>query len=165
MKVWGQAFARFAEAGGALCLFAVVVIVTLQIFARTVIGDAFIWPEEISVFLLIYLVFVGAAYNTQKDTHIKVSYFADRMPRRLNLGITLASHLLLLLHLIVLLWSMVPLSQALAISRSPALEWPMLMFFGVIPLAAAVMLILYFFITIKVIRTWVGRVGGKDVPR
>ena len=165
MKVWGHAFTRFAEAGGTLFLFAIVVIVTLQIYARTVIGDAFIWPEEISVFLLIYLVWVGAAYNVQKDSLIKVSYFADLMPRHLRFGITLASHLLVLLHLIALLWSMVPLSEALSISRSPALEWPMLMFFGVIPLAAAVMLILYVLITIKIIQTWVGGFSGKDVPR
>ena len=105
---------------GAVLLIAIVVVITLQIFARSVLGEAFIWPEELAVFLSIYLVFMGAAYNARRDTHIKVSFFANRMPRLMRFGITLTTHLLVLGHLGVLLWSMVPLSEALSISRSPA---------------------------------------------
>ena len=75
-------------------LIGIVLVITLQIFARTVLGEAFIWPEELAVFLSIYLVFVGAAYNARLDTHIKVSFFAQRMPRLMRFGITFITHLL-----------------------------------------------------------------------
>jgi TRAP-type C4-dicarboxylate transport system permease small subunit len=162
MKAWDRAFEKFSDLCGAALLIAIVVIITLQIFARSVLGEAFIWPEELSVFLSIYLVFMGAAYNARHDSHIKVSFFANRMPRLMRFGVTFITHLLVLGHLGVLLWSMVPLSEALSISRSPAMEIPMLIVFAAIPLSAALMLVFYTVITVGLVRDWR---AGTDIVR
>lgn len=165
MEIIDRAYAKGSEFVGALLLVAITAIILLQIVARSIVGNALIWPEELSVFLHIYLVFIGAAYNARLDSHIKISFFADRMPAHLRFIVTLAALLLVLMHLVILLWAMVPMSDALRISRSPALEWPMLMFFAVIPLAAALMLLFFGLMTARLIRDWVGRLGAKDDPR
>ena len=162
MKAWDRAFEKFSDVCGTVLLIAIVVVISLQIFARSVLGEAFIWPEELAVFLSIYLVFMGAAYNARQDTHIKVSFFANRMPRLMRFGISLTTHLLVLGHLGVLLWSMVPLSEALSISRSPAMEIPMLIVFAAIPLSAALMLVFYVVITVGLIRDWR---AGTDIVK
>ena len=112
MRALDRVFAKVSDISGALLLIAIVMVITLQIFARTVLGEAFIWPEELAVFLSIYLVFLGAAYNARQNTHIKVSFFANRMPRPVRFGVTFTAHVFLLCHLGLLLWSMVPLSEA-----------------------------------------------------
>ena len=163
MKAWDRAFERFSDLFGAALLIGIVLVITLQIFARAVLGEAFIWPEELAVFLSIYLVFVGAAYNARLDSHIKVSFFAERMPRLMRFGITFTTHLLVLGHLGVLLWAMVPLSEALSISRSPAMEIPMLIVFAAIPLSAAIMLVFYTVTTIGLVRDWRGGANSAGV--
>lgn len=165
MELLDRAYAKISEFAGALLLVAITAIVVLQIVARSIFGNALIWPEELSVFLHIYLVFVGAAYNARLDSHIKISFFSDRMPAHLRFVLTLAALVLVLMHLVILLWAMVPMSDALRISRSPALEWPMLMFFAVVPLAAALMLLFFGLVTGRLIRDWVARLGAKDGPR
>jgi len=160
MTAWDRAFAKVFDAAGAFLLIAIVAVIALQIFARTVLGEAFIWPEELAVFLSIYLVFLGAAWNARRNTHIKVSFFADRMPRPVRFGVTLAAHVLLLGHLGLLIWSMVPLSEALSISRSPAMEIPMLAVFVAIPLSAAAMLVFYMLAAAGLVREWR---AGKDI--
>lgn len=163
MRALDRVFAKVSDISGALLLIAIVVVITLQIFARTVLGEAFIWPEELAVFLSIYLVFLGAAYNARQNKHIKVSYFANRMPRPVRFGVTVTAHVFLLCHLGLLLWSMVPLSEALSISRSPAMEIPMLVVFAAIPLSAALMLVFYALIAAGLVRDWrAGRDIGDD---
>ncbi len=161
MNAWGGALSVACRWSGVAFLVSIVAIVTLQIIARYFFGNALIWPEEMSVFLLIYIVFVGAVYNTQSDSHIRVAYFSDRLPRHIRFAVMLAAHVLLLVHLVVLVWSMVPLSEALSISRSPALEWPMLIFFAVVPLSAGLMLIFYVLSTIALVRTWAASASAK----
>lgn len=163
MKFLDYAFMKLIEVGGQFLLVGITMAVVLQIISRSFFGSPFSWPEELSVFLFIYLVFIGGLYLTGKRGHIIISFFIDRMPAYLKYSMTFASHLLVLLHLSILLWSIVPLSEGLAKSRSPALEWPLLIFFAVVPFSAAGMLFIYFFQTIKGIRTWISKFGEREV--
>ncbi len=56
----------------ALCLVAAAVIITEAVLVRKIFGMSTIWQIEASVFLLIFTVFVGAAFVQQNEHHLNV---------------------------------------------------------------------------------------------
>jgi TRAP-type transport system small permease protein len=54
-----------------------------QFFTRYALNNSASWTEEIARYLLIGVVFVGAAIGVAKNNHIQVDFFYRFMPRRL----------------------------------------------------------------------------------
>jgi TRAP-type C4-dicarboxylate transport system permease small subunit len=72
------------EAWAAVCLFwALGATVFYQFFTRYVLNDSAAWTEEIARYLLIGVVFIGAAIGVLKNNHIQVDFFYRFMPHRL----------------------------------------------------------------------------------
>ncbi len=55
-----------------------------QFFTRYVLNDSAAWTEEIARYLLIGVVFIGAAMGVVKNHHIQVDFFYRFMPQRLG---------------------------------------------------------------------------------
>jgi TRAP-type C4-dicarboxylate transport system permease small subunit len=71
------------EAWVALALFwALALTVFYQFFTRYVINDSAAWTEEIARYLLIGVVFVGAAIGVRKNNHIHVDFLYRHLPGR-----------------------------------------------------------------------------------
>lgn len=64
--------------------------VLYQFVTRYVLNDSAAWTEEIARYLLIGVVFIGAAIGVAKNNHIQVDFFYRHMPRAMcrGLGIT-----------------------------------------------------------------------------
>ena len=74
-----------AEAWLALALFwALGGTVFYQFFTRYVLNDSAAWTEEISRYLLIGVVFVGASIGVARNHHIQVDFFYRYMPRGMS---------------------------------------------------------------------------------
>ena len=70
-----------AEAWLALGIFwALGATVFYQFFTRYVLNDSAAWTEEIARYLLIGMVFIGAAIGVAKNNHIQVDFFYRFMP-------------------------------------------------------------------------------------
>ena len=52
-----------------------------QFFTRYALNDSASWTEEIARYLLICMVFIGAAIGVRKNTHIQVDIFYRFMPK------------------------------------------------------------------------------------
>jgi TRAP-type transport system small permease protein len=73
------------EAWAALALFwALGGVVFLQFFTRYFLNDSASWTEEIARYLLIGVVFVGAAIGVAKNNHIQVDLLYRYMPHGLS---------------------------------------------------------------------------------
>ena len=74
-----------AEAWVALGLFWLLgATVFYQFLTRYVFNDSAAWTEEIARYLLIGVVFIGAAMGVVKNHHIQVDFFYRFMPHRLS---------------------------------------------------------------------------------
>ncbi len=68
--------------------------VLYQFITRYVLNDSASWTEEIARYLLIGVVFVGAAIGVVKNNHIQVDFFYRHMPRAVGRALGLAVDLL-----------------------------------------------------------------------
>ena len=53
-------------------------IVALEIFGRSVLGASFLWSEEVSRYLLIWMTYFGVAAAVRDESHIRVIILLDR---------------------------------------------------------------------------------------
>lgn len=55
-------------------------IIFLQFFTRYVLNDSLAWTEEIARYALMWVVFIGAAMVTRRNSHIAVELLSNLMP-------------------------------------------------------------------------------------
>ena len=103
-----------------------------QFFTRYAMNDSASWTEEISRYLLICTVFVGASCSVRKNTHIHVDIFYRFLPAPLT---RVLSTLVDLLRIVFFTY-MVYLTYALMgkIGRQPMsiIDWPIGLIYSVV---------------------------------
>lgn len=73
---------RIEEAAGAAAMALIVLISFGNVVVRYVTDISFAFTEEFSVFLLVFMTFVGASLAAATDSHIRITFFRDRLGRR-----------------------------------------------------------------------------------
>lgn len=71
---------KIEEALGAAAMAVICLISMGNVVARYATNYSFAFTEEFSVFLLVFMTFVGASAAFATDNHIRITYFLDRMP-------------------------------------------------------------------------------------
>jgi len=87
------------ESAGGAVLAAATLITILQVFFRYVLRIPFIWSEEFTRFLFIWIVWFGAALGIPRGKHMVIEFIRDRFPRPWPLRIKIATDLLALFFL------------------------------------------------------------------
>jgi len=82
-----------------------IVPVTLQIIARyTALIPSWIWTEEASRFLFIWMVMLGAMIGVREHSHFEVDIWPDLAPRPTAL-LRIVSHIFVLIFALVFIWA------------------------------------------------------------
>jgi TRAP-type C4-dicarboxylate transport system permease small subunit len=63
--------------------------VTLGVVSRA-LGEPFIWTDELSRFLMVWLAVFGWMLATRKRIHIRIRFFQDRLPPRVHRAVEVA---------------------------------------------------------------------------
>lgn len=84
MKALLDALSRLALLISAGCIVAMTAIITFQVVARYVFNDSPAWSERLSLVLLAYLVFFGAAVGVREKFHIRIEVLRNAVPERLG---------------------------------------------------------------------------------
>lgn len=71
---------KFSIITGMIAMFLMIAIVFVQVFSRYVLGTSIRWSEEISRYLMLYLVFLGLGMGTQDNKHLGVDAFVSMIP-------------------------------------------------------------------------------------
>jgi TRAP-type C4-dicarboxylate transport system permease small subunit len=102
MAGFWSAYDRCLEALVVVMMAAMVLIMALQVAARYVLANPFVWAEEIAAYLFIWIVFLGSGLAFQRRAHIALDYFARMLPAALFRGVSLALSLLVVAFLLLL---------------------------------------------------------------
>ena len=109
-----------AEVAGAVLLAAVVVIVLIQVVTRYVLHIAVSWPEELARYILVWMMFLGAAVAEARHQQVSVDTLSSLSSPRVRLGMHLVAAVAGLVSIGLLLHTSRPLFGPVGLSASPA---------------------------------------------
>ena len=92
-----------ATLAGCILLF-ITFSIFVDVFLRYFFNRPSIWITEVSTYLFLYIIFLGTAYALQQGMHIKVSFIADFLGKRLTKIIDLLTAIFAMIFCLVLLW-------------------------------------------------------------
>ena len=104
-----------------------------QFFTRYVMNDSAAWTEEIARYLLICMVFIGAAIGVRKNNHIQVDFFYRLMPAPVGRGLsTLSMSLRIAFFALRGRGSRSQMMQQIGSQRMTIVDLPMNLVYGVV---------------------------------
>jgi TRAP-type C4-dicarboxylate transport system permease small subunit len=117
-------------------LFCVLIFtVGANVVGRFIFNFSLAWADELSRFLFIWMIFIGAALAHFRDEHIAIGYLVERLPARAVYAVEIVKEVLILLVLAVLLWGAWEVMMAHP-GRSALLGVPMNWVRASVPIAA-----------------------------
>src|SRR6478672_640563 len=95
---------RVARALAAFACAAICVVMAAQVFYRYVLNDSLLWSEEVSVWLMVWMVFLAAPVLTLHNEHVTVTAGLQPLPPRLQAWMVILAKVLTLVFVIFLAW-------------------------------------------------------------
>ena len=112
-----------------------------QVILRYVFNNPFAWIEEISRYVFVWIVFLGAALAFRSGSHIKVGLFEGINERRLA-ALTSVRLLVTSVALVLLTWSGTIVAwRNRSISSYTLPDFPAVLFYAAVPIASLLMLL------------------------
>ncbi|WP_422122382.1 TRAP transporter small permease [Planococcus sp. X10-3] len=145
-KVKERDYARPFRTIIALMLLTIVGVTILQVVSRFVFNEPLTWPDELGRFLLIWMVFIGAAVVSFDDRHLGVEFIQEKMSPKVKLISSMIIRLLILLFLFITIFSSFELIQIAHMRSSAALGIPDSYWRIAAPVGAALMI---FYVVIR----------------
>jgi|SRR6185369_9342872 len=117
-------------------------IVFLQFFTRYVLNDSLAWTEEIARYALMWVVFIGGAMVTRRNTHIAVELLSNVMKPGLRRAILLATvDFIKLTFLALLAYISVTITERMGLQRMTVFDLSMSWVYGGVSFGCFLMLI------------------------
>ncbi len=109
-------------------LSVMVIVLAINVFLRYVVHRPFAWGEEISVLMVVWLVFAGAGLVHERDQHVAISYIFDLFSARWRKAMLLFGNICVLAVLSVHLVSSFSLTKIQMKSTMISIDLPMGLF-------------------------------------
>ena len=134
-------------------------------FMRYAFSSPTSWSMELNSFLLVYLAIVSAAEAQRHDSHIRITFFVDKLPPRVRALISLGAALLGMLFCSIMVWrgglmAMQAFEHGERVSSS--LGTPMVYPYAVIPLGFGVLALQFAIDAVESIRPLAGQVPNNQ---
>lgn len=124
-----------------ISLLIIVIVTILQVIARFVFDRPLIWSDELARFILIWMVFIGAAVVSFDDKHMAVEVFQEKMSPKFKLITSFMMRFLILIFLAITAYSSIELVQVSHYLKSGALEIPFSYWRVAAPVGSVLMII------------------------
>jgi TRAP-type C4-dicarboxylate transport system permease small subunit len=103
-----------------------------QFFTRYALNDSAAWTEEIARYLLICVVFVGAAIGVRRNNHVQVDFFYRLLPRPLQRLMSTLVDLFRVAFLGYAAWLTWELTQKIGGQQMSIVDWPIGIVYSVV---------------------------------
>lgn len=112
------------------------IVVGSQVVLRYVFDSPLPWGEEVTRYMFVYLIFLGAASGIHYGIHVSIDVLVRRLPGRSGQYVDVAARAVVALFLVFLFWYGLQLSLRTMGQDSPALGIPIGLAYLAIPLGA-----------------------------
>ncbi|BBL80240.1 C4-dicarboxylate TRAP transporter small permease protein DctQ [Rubrobacter xylanophilus] len=137
-----------------LLIFASTLIICYAVLLRA-LGFSTVWQTELTIYLLMFVTFIGGAYGLKHDEHVNVDLLINRLPVRAASLLKLVAALLSLVVIAVVAWrsGMMWLEATEKGWRSgtawnPPLTYP----YAILPIGMALIALQYVVIMVELVR-------------
>ncbi len=121
--------------------WALAFIVFLQFFTRYILNDSLAWTEEIARYGLMWVVFIGGAMVTRRNTHIAVELLSNVMkPGLMRQALLAAVDIVKLAFLAFLAFISVTITERMGIQRMTVFDMSMSWVYGGVAFGCFLML-------------------------
>ena len=132
-----------------VCLMAAMaLLVFANVVGRYVFNHSFVWAEELSRYMMVWVGFLGAGLVLRIGAHIAVDVFQDLLPLRAAQVLRVAVVAVLAIALVAMLWLGGQYVHFAWGQETPVLNWNFGLVYLVIPLGALLMLVYLGFIAV-----------------
>jgi C4-dicarboxylate transporter, DctQ subunit len=135
VKYLSNMVASFEKKLAIILMFAMAVIVAAAVVFRYLFKEPIFWAGEVSIFLLIYITFIGGSLGLKYKTQASVTLITDLLPQKVNKFVAIIAHIFMLLFMAMLLFYCFKWisSPSVGIQRSSAILLPMIIPYAILP--------------------------------
>jgi TRAP-type C4-dicarboxylate transport system permease small subunit len=102
---WANVLSEIAGYLSAVALILATIFMTYGVSLRYFFGKPTVWQTEVSIYLLVFVTFVGAAYGLKHHAHVGVDLLVERLPLRPQLFVRVTTAVLALGVAAVVVWT------------------------------------------------------------
>ena len=97
-------FNRFLDGVTVLCMALILILVVVQVVMRYVFNSPLTWSEELAVYIMVWMTFIGSVICMRDNEHIEVTILVDYLPRRLQKAAIVFSRLASAVFLLIVMY-------------------------------------------------------------
>jgi len=117
-------------------------LVFAQVYTRFMTNKSLTWSEELSRFIMIWMVFLGAAYTYRENAHICVDNVVNALPQGIRKVVQVLSIISQFIFLGIVVWGAYTVLPTTFMQKSPANNITMAYVYSAIPVSAILMIII-----------------------
>jgi len=122
-----------------ICLLAVMTVVVFAQVVFRIFHASITWSEELSIYTMVWCVFLGAALCCRKGTMIGLEIFRSILPKKLQKAVILLASLCTVAFLLFLTYVGVQIASQMWNQSTPILKWHMGGIYAAIPVGCFLM--------------------------
>ena len=136
MNLISHGISKIEKSLSIILMLSMAIIVTLAVAFRYVLNAPLSWAGEVSVFLLIWISFIGGSLGLKYKSQAAVTIVLDYAPLKIKKSILISGHIIMLLFLVLLIfYSFIWItSPSVAFQKSTAMLLPMWIPYLAVPL-------------------------------
>jgi TRAP-type transport system small permease protein len=100
-------------------------IIFVQVILRYAFNNGFSWAEEVTIFLMAWMTFIGSAIAVKQAAHINIDMFVDKLPVKAKWVVIIISKLVVLLFIVVFTYFGFQFAMGSATFQSNVLRIPL----------------------------------------
>lgn len=155
-------FSKIVDVMGTVIFAIVLVVLSAQIFNRYVFGRSLFWAEELSVHLIIWITFLGAAKGVSINAHTRLTVLVNIMPPKVRYGMVITANLLAAVFTAIASWYGVSLVKNTWNSITIGTGTPLGLVYLAMPFSGAIMIIFLILNSIETVREMRGESPARD---
>ena len=144
-----------------ILMIALTIVVLAQVVNRFVFHGSFAWAEEAAIYMMVWLIFLGASINILKDSNIRIDFFIRLLPERVQHGLDAVCQVVCAVFVGLLCeksWSIVAMNSN---NLAPGLRIPIATLYMGLTFSAVLMVIFFIYRMVEEIRLACGK-GGNE---